>query len=258
MTNNSDVSSKPEVVQRIIIEKNTSNAFGIASFIFGVISIFFLAPIFVPLSLLFGIIAIVSKQLAWGIMGIICAIIGFITSPILLGLFGLITIASSIDTSSIKTSQYNNTPITQESSIANYNTPITQESLPANYNNQIIEQPQAYEKEEEPAQLQEVINSTNINTNSLNENISIEPSFDCSKAVTLVEKTICSNQNIASLDSTMANLYKNALSGAVNPEEVKKEQRSWLKNNRNKCSDAECLEQEYHNRIDALNSFLAD
>ena len=113
MTNNTDNSVKPEVVQKIIIEKNTSNAFGIASFIFGIISIFFLAPIFVPLSLLFGIIAIVSKQLAWGIMGIICAIIGFMTSPILLGIFGLMTIASSIETKSIKTTQYNNQTIEQ-------------------------------------------------------------------------------------------------------------------------------------------------
>lgn len=113
MTNNPSNSVKPEVVQKIIIEKNTSNAFGIASFIFGVISIFFLAPIFVPLSLLFGIIAIVSKQLAWGIIGIICAIIGFMTSPILLGLLGLMTITSSIDTNSIKTNQYNNQTIEQ-------------------------------------------------------------------------------------------------------------------------------------------------
>lgn len=111
MTSNTDNLVKQEFVQNIIIEKNTSNAFGIASFIFGIISIFFLSPIFVPLSLLFGIIAIISKQLAWGIIGIICAIMGFITSPILLSLFGLMTIASSIENNSIKTTQHNNQTI---------------------------------------------------------------------------------------------------------------------------------------------------
>lgn len=83
---------------------------------------------------------------------------------------------------------------------------------------------------------------------------SIKPSFDCSKAVTFIEKTICSNQNIADLDNTMANLYKNALSDAVNSEKIKNDQRDWLKNNRNKCSDAACLEREYGNRTEALNN----
>ena len=241
MSNNLDNSSKPEVVQRIIIEKNTSNALGIASFIFGVISIFFLAPIFVPLSLLFGILAVINKQLAWGIIGIVCAIIGFITSPILLGLFSLITIASSIDSNSINTAKHNTPPIIQETSFDNHN-------------NQTIKQPQIVEKTEEPIQIQKPMDYTNVNTDSSNSNIQIKPSFECDKAGTLIEKTICSNQNLADLDNTMANLYKNALSGAVNPEEVKKEQRAWLKNNRNKCSDAECLEQEYSNRIEVLNN----
>ncbi|WMP16418.1 lysozyme inhibitor LprI family protein [Thiothrix lacustris] len=241
MANNLDNSGRPEVVQRIIIEKNTSNAMGIASFIFGIIGIFFLAPIFVPLSLLFGILAVISKQLAWGIMGIVCAIIGFITSPILLGLFGLITIASSIDSNSINTAKHNIPPIIQEASFENDNS-------------QKIKQPQIAEKTKEPIQNQKPIDYTNINTDSSSNNISIEPSFECDKASTFIEKTICSNQNLADIDNAMANLYKNALSGAVNPEKIKKDQRAWLKNNRNKCSDTECLEREYSNRIEALNS----
>jgi len=104
------------VVQKIIIEKNTSNAFGIASFIFGVISIFLLAPVFVPLSLLFGLIAIASRQLAWGIVGVTCAVIGFMTSPILLSLFGLMTIVNSTDINLIKPTRYDD-KITEESQI---------------------------------------------------------------------------------------------------------------------------------------------
>jgi hypothetical protein len=78
----------------IILKHDATNALGIASFIFGLISIFVLAPIFVPLALVFGTIAVVKKQLAWGISGLICAVVGFITSPILMAFFGLATLGS--------------------------------------------------------------------------------------------------------------------------------------------------------------------
>lgn len=78
----------------IILQNNTSNALGIASFVFGVISIFILAPLFVPLAILLGIIAVIKKQLVWGILGIFCALIGFATSPILLGILGFASLGS--------------------------------------------------------------------------------------------------------------------------------------------------------------------
>ena len=85
-------------VKTIIIQNNSSNALGIASFVFGVISIFFMAPLFVPLAIIFAILAIIKKQVAWGVTAIICSIIGFLTSPILLGLLGTFTFLSSAGT----------------------------------------------------------------------------------------------------------------------------------------------------------------
>lgn len=80
----------------VIIQNNTnSNAIGIASFVFGVISIFMLSIIFVPLAVILGIVAIIKKQLLWGGLGLVCATIGFITSPILLGLLGLASVAAN-------------------------------------------------------------------------------------------------------------------------------------------------------------------
>ena len=70
---------------KIIQDGGQDNNMGIASVIFGVVSLFFLAPLFVPLALLCGILAIVKKQRVWGVSGIICAIIGFVSSPILFG-----------------------------------------------------------------------------------------------------------------------------------------------------------------------------
>lgn len=80
--------------QTVVVVQNQSNALGIASFIFGLISIFIFSPIFVPLALIFGVIGMLKKQIVWGIVGIIFAIIGFATSPMLLGMFGLASLGA--------------------------------------------------------------------------------------------------------------------------------------------------------------------
>jgi hypothetical protein len=66
---------------------------GLTSFILGIISIFYMSPIFVPLAILTGIVALFKRQFLWGILGLICAFIGFITSPILLAALGLTALA---------------------------------------------------------------------------------------------------------------------------------------------------------------------
>ena len=66
---------------------------GLASFILGIISIFYMSPVFVPLAVITGIVALFKKQFLWGILGIFCAFIGFITSPILLATLGLTALA---------------------------------------------------------------------------------------------------------------------------------------------------------------------
>ncbi len=80
--------------QTVVVIQNQSNALGIASFIFGLISIFIFSPLFVPLALIFGVIGMLKKQIVWSIVGIIFAIIGFVTSPILLGMFGLASLGA--------------------------------------------------------------------------------------------------------------------------------------------------------------------
>ena len=66
---------------------------GLVSFIMGVVSIFYMAPVFVPLAIITGIVALFKKQFLWGMLGLICAFIGFITSLILLAALGLTAIA---------------------------------------------------------------------------------------------------------------------------------------------------------------------
>lgn len=82
----------------------------------------------------------------------------------------------------------------------------------------------------------------------------INPSFDCNKARTPAEKTICSSPDMAVLDSRMAELYyarRRALRGGQR-NALTRSQRAWL-GRRNACkSDLACLIGVYRKRIQEL------
>ena len=59
------------------------------SVVFGIISVFAMAPVFVPLAVIFGVVALFKRQMLLGALGLIMATIGFITSPILMSIFNL-------------------------------------------------------------------------------------------------------------------------------------------------------------------------
>jgi uncharacterized protein len=73
--------------------------------------------------------------------------------------------------------------------------------------------------------------------------------FDCSKASTAVEKAICGDPKLSSLDEELSAAYSKALSLAVDRDAMKAEQRRWLTQVRNKCVDALCLEEAYRVRF---------
>jgi len=81
---------------------------------------------------------------------------------------------------------------------------------------------------------------------------SIEPSFDCLKARTLVEKIICASPNLAQIDSQMANMYQTLRTKSVDSKKIRNEQREWLKNKRNICEESECLMTVYKDRVRLL------
>lgn len=74
-------------------------------------------------------------------------------------------------------------------------------------------------------------------------------SFDCEKARTLIEKTICSNQELSNLDDSLMLAYKEARKNSETPDDIKHAQRAWLKSKRNLCQTAECLIQVHKERI---------
>lgn len=82
---------------------------------------------------------------------------------------------------------------------------------------------------------------------------STAPSFDCAKARTVSEKTVCSDPILAELDRNMAIQYFQALQDATS------EQRSLLERtgrqfigNRDRCPGAPCISQTYFNRMQEI------
>ncbi len=81
-------------------------------------------------------------------------------------------------------------------------------------------------------------------------------SFDCGKAVTVIDKTICAERELSNLDDTLTRSYKDALAKSRQKDVLKSEQRAWLTNVRNKCGDTTCLKRVYRERITAIDSLI--
>lgn len=80
-----------ESVEKIIVQvsDSRSNAVGICALVFSILSVFFLAIIFLPLAIIFSIVALLKKQYAWAISSLIICCIALYTSPTLWLLLGL-------------------------------------------------------------------------------------------------------------------------------------------------------------------------
>jgi uncharacterized protein YecT (DUF1311 family) len=78
-------------------------------------------------------------------------------------------------------------------------------------------------------------------------------SFDCTKAGSVVEKVVCSNETIGQLDGLLSATYRERSDPqfGTDPAIMKAAQRDWLKK-RNACQDAACIERAYRDRIKDL------
>lgn len=80
------------------------------------------------------------------------------------------------------------------------------------------------------------------------------PSFDCAKARGRIEKMICADTQLSTLDRHAADLFAIAAAQAPADDDVKRAQRSWLRE-RDACRDLACLKSQYENRIDTLAAY---
>ena len=88
----------------------------------------------------------------------------------------------------------------------------------------------------------------NASTNKFN------PSFNCDKATSKVEKLICENKQLSNLDNNLSKIYN---SFYYITKHIKKDQRKWIKK-RDKCKNIKCIKTNYEIRIKNLNESLSN
>jgi hypothetical protein len=77
-------------------------------------------------------------------------------------------------------------------------------------------------------------------------------SFDCSKLISVQAQLICGDAELTSVDKTLANLYRQKIQASANRARLRADQRAWLRNSRDACSDKACLLRSYRLRIEQL------
>lgn len=82
-------------------------------------------------------------------------------------------------------------------------------------------------------------------------------SFDCRKARTHVEKTICADPTLSQLDSDMAVQYRQSRQQASDTSSLISEQKRWLTYQRNTCQSTSCLTREYQEKLAAAPDYVA-
>ena len=82
-------------------------------------------------------------------------------------------------------------------------------------------------------------------------------SFDCEKASGRIEKIVCDDPDLNSLDSQLEGAYLGALDRSLHPAQVTEDQRAWLKA-RDACAGVKCMVGEYQRRVAALSKISDD
>ncbi|WP_051543447.1 SH3 domain-containing protein [Thiothrix lacustris] len=83
-------------------------------------------------------------------------------------------------------------------------------------------------------------------------------SFNCAKAKTWSEKTVCNTKQLSHLDELLAASFQKALDGTRDKAALKAEEGEWLTTERNACTDVDCLKEAYTSRLAVLNNKIAN
>lgn len=80
-------------------------------------------------------------------------------------------------------------------------------------------------------------------------------SFDCTKAASFSEKTICADASLSRLDEKLNSAYVRALDRAPDSDKVRVDQREWLRL-RDNCTTRTCLSASLSSRVQALSEVV--
>jgi uncharacterized protein len=78
--------------------------------------------------------------------------------------------------------------------------------------------------------------------------------FDCAKAASKTEKTVCADAALSKLDDQLSRAYRQALQRGDEPKPLKTEQAAWLHDTRDACKTRDCLRGAYEARIATLDA----
>jgi uncharacterized protein len=78
--------------------------------------------------------------------------------------------------------------------------------------------------------------------------------IDCSHAKTNTEKMLCSNTRLAEADERLAIAYRGAMRRGADAKDLMESQRTWIRDARDVCNDAECMLKAYEERISDLDA----
>lgn len=95
----------------------------------------------------------------------------------------------------------------------------------------------------------------NVLPPAVTDGVPFSPSFDCNKASNGAERLICSDRDLTRLDIELSNAYRKVRDVNLNQQqanELKDQQLQWIKHDRNKCLDKQCMENTYKKRISQL------
>lgn len=85
-------------------------------------------------------------------------------------------------------------------------------------------------------------------------------SFDCAKAQTFVEKSICNDSELNLYDEAMGGNYRLMMRAkdmvGTDKADLRSSQMEWIKN-RNKCNDPQCILSKYKSRLDEICDYPA-
>ncbi|WP_147692796.1 lysozyme inhibitor LprI family protein [Vogesella mureinivorans] len=109
-------------------------------------------------------------------------------------------------------------------------------------------QPSTAELDPPPAQLASIAATPGYADSTVDNG----PSFDCAKASTTVEKMICTDPKLAAADRDTAAAYKVKLAASADESGLKQQQANWRRSVRDICTDTDCLEGAYKQRLAEL------
>lgn len=87
--------------------------------------------------------------------------------------------------------------------------------------------------------------------------LAVAPSFECAKATYSTEKLICQSPELAVLDLTLSNAYRDAVASLTSKSDrtaLRDQQNYWLRHIRERCTETTCLRNIYESRIAELRA----